>query len=157
MCVVKDAAQPGGQNQVVAYLRGCLVTRPEYFLAPPGSALKWKAALLVPRLVYLSDAVCAAHTCIVDLIHTTARSWQLTNGKMASRWRMFQGAQWEEFATVSARRRKHEVRKILHVEDRGDPKFQDVANAVSLHYLIASLWQLETNACIFWVAAVEPV
>ena len=77
--VVKDAAQPGGQNQVVAYLRGCLVTTPEYYLAPPGSVFKWKAALLVPRLVYLSDAVCAARACIVDLIHATSRSRQLTN------------------------------------------------------------------------------
>ena len=134
----------------MAYLRGCLVTTPEYFLAPPGSALKWKAALLVPRLVYLSDAVCATHTCIVDLIHATARSWQLTNGKMASRWRRFQGAQWEEFATVSARRRKHKVRTILHAKDRGGPKFQDAANAMSLHGFIASL-VLATSASILGV------
>ncbi len=38
--VVKDAAQLGGQSQDAAYLRGCLVTTPEYFLAPPGAALK---------------------------------------------------------------------------------------------------------------------
>ena len=34
--VVKDATQPGGQNQFVAYLRGCLVTTPEYLLVRPG-------------------------------------------------------------------------------------------------------------------------
>ena len=28
--VVHDAAQPGGRNQVVAYVRGCVVTTPEY-------------------------------------------------------------------------------------------------------------------------------
>ena len=99
--------------------------------------------LLVPRWVYLSDAVCAARACIVDLIQATARRWQLTNGKMASRWRMFQGAQWEEFATVSARRGKHDVRTILHAKDRGAPKFQYAANSMSLHDL-----QLETNAII---------
>ena len=70
---------------------------------------------------------------------------------------MFQGAHWEEFATVSARRRKHEVRTILRAKDLGDPKTQDAANAMSLHVVIASLGQLETNASILGSAAFEPV
>ncbi|MFM7979393.1 MAG: hypothetical protein ACKPKO_08770, partial [Candidatus Fonsibacter sp.] len=69
--VVPDAARPGGRNQAVAQLRGCLVATPDYFLAPPGSALQWKAALLLPRVVYISEAVCVAHTCMVDTIVAT--------------------------------------------------------------------------------------
>ena len=72
--VVQDAAKPGGRSQTVAHLRGCLVTNPEYFLSPPGSALQWKAALRTPRTVYLSDAVLAAHKPMVDVILATAKS-----------------------------------------------------------------------------------
>ena len=59
--IVRDVAQPGGRNQVVAHLRGCLATTPDHFVSPPGTALQWKAALLVPRVVFFSDAVRAAH------------------------------------------------------------------------------------------------
>ena len=129
------------------------MTTPEYFLAPHGSALKWKAALLVPRLADLPDAVCAAHTRTGDLILATARSWQLTKAQMASRWQTFQDAQWEDFATVTTRRRKHEVRTILHAKDRRDPEFQDAAKAMALHDFIASLGQNETNASTLGVCS----
>ena len=65
---------------------------------------------------------------------------------------MSQGAQWEEFATVAARRRKHQVRTILHTKDRGD---QDAANAMPLHGVVASLWQLESNASM--LGGLQPV
>ena len=107
--------------------------------------LLWKAALCLPRVVDFSDAVCVAHTCTVDLILATARSWQLPNGKTASRWRALQGAQWE-FAMVSERLRKHEVRTILHAKDRGGPTFRGAGHVMSLHDLIASHGQVETNA-----------
>ena len=146
--VVRDAAQPGGRNQAVAHLRGCLVTTPEYFLSPPGAALQWKAALLVPRVVYLSQAVCAAHMVMVDLIRSTESTLQLPNGKSASRWRVFVGEQWEDFKTLSSRRRTHEIRTILHATDRGDPTFQDAANVMALHEFLASLGHLDGNASI---------
>ena len=70
--VVKDVAQPGGQNQVVVYLRGCLVTTPEYLLAPLGSALKWKVALIVPRLS-TSQTQCAQRTHALSTSSTQQR------------------------------------------------------------------------------------
>ena len=82
MLVVQDAAKPGGRNQVVAHLRGCLVTTLDYFLSPPGSALQWKAALLAARVVYLSEAVVAAHRPMIDLILATAKN------RAGSRWRI---------------------------------------------------------------------
>jgi hypothetical protein len=146
--VVRDAAQPGGRNQAVAHMRGCLVTTPEYFFSPPGAALQWKAALLVPRVVYVSQAVCAAHKVMVDLIRSTESTLQLPNGKSASRWRVFVGEQWEEFKTLFSRRRTHEIRTLLHATDRGDPTFQDAPNVMSLHEFLASLGHLDGNASI---------
>jgi hypothetical protein len=147
--IVRDAAKPGGRNQAVAHLRGCLVTTPEHFLSPPGTALQWKAALHVPRVVFLSDAVRAAHTCMVDLILATARALQLPNGKEASRWRTFVGAaEWEDFQVLAARRRKHETRTVLHAAERGDPTFQDAPSVMSLQEFLESLGQLEASTSI---------
>ena len=122
---------------------------PEYFVSPPGAALQWNAALCVPRLVCLSDAVRAAHTCMVDLILATSRTWHLPNsGKAASRWRIFAGAaQWDELhGLATARRRRHEIRTILHARERADAKFRGAANVVTLRGFLESLGQLQVNA-----------
>ena len=120
----------------------------DYVLSPLGAALQWKAALLVPRLVYLSDAVRAAHACMVDLTLAASRAWRLPNGKAASRWRIFAGsAQWDELhGLATARRRKHEIRTILHARERADAKFRAAVNVVALHGFLESLGQLQVNA-----------
>ena len=118
----------------------------EYVLSPPGAALQWKAALLVPRLVYLPVAVRAAHTCMVDLILAASRTWRLPNGKAASRWRIFAGAaQWDELHGLAARRRTHEIRTILHARERADAKFRGAANVVAFHGFLESLGHLQVN------------
>ena len=131
----------------MARLRGCLAATPEYVLSPPGAALQWKAAGCAPRQVYLSDAVRAAHTCMADMILATSRAWRLPNGKAASRWRIFAGAaQRGEFHGLAARRRKHEVRTILHARGRADAKFRGAANVVTLHGFLESLGHLQASA-----------
>ena len=103
----------------------------------------------MPRLVRLSDAVRAARTCMVDLILATSRTWHLPNsGKAASRWRIFAGAaQWDEFhGLATARRRKHEVRTILHARERAGAKFRGAVNVVTLHGFLESLGHLQVNA-----------
>ena len=101
----------------------------------------------MPRRVYLSDAVHAAHTCMVDPILATSRTWHLPNGKAASRWRIFAGAaQWDEFHGLAARRRKHEIRTILHARERADAKFRAAVSVVTLHGFLESLGQLQVNA-----------
>ena len=85
---------------------------------------------------------------MVDLIQSTKNTLQLPNGKSASRWRVFVGEQWEEFKTLSSRRRAAEVRTILHATDRGDPTFQAAVNVMSLHGFLASLGHLDGNASI---------
>ena len=145
--VVQGAAQPGGRSQAVAHLRGCLVATPEYVLSPPGAALQWKAALFVPRLVYLSDAARAVHTRMVDLALAASGTWQLPNGKAASRWRIFaEAAQGDEPHGLDARRRKHEIRAILHARERAGAKFRGAANLVTLHGFLESLGHLQVNA-----------
>ena len=142
MLVVQDVAKPGGRNQVVAHLRGCLVANPEYCLSPPGSALQWKAALLLPRLVYFPEAVVVAHTAMVDVIVATVKS------RTGSRWQTFVGAaEWDAFQKLAAaRRRKHEIKTILHAGERRDAKFRGAANAATLHAFLESLGHLEVGA-----------
>ena len=97
--------------------------------------------------MYLPDAVRAAHTHMVDLILATSRTWHLPNGKAASRWRVFAGAaQWDEFRLATARRRKHEIRTILHARERADAKFRAAVNVVTVHGVLESLGQLQVNA-----------
>ena len=116
-------------------------------MSPPGAALQWKAALRVPRPVYLSDAVRAAHTCMVDMSLATSRTWHLPSSKAASRWRIFAGAApWDEPDGLDARRRKREIRTILHARERGDPKLRGAANVVTLHGFLESLGHLQVNA-----------
>ena len=140
--VVQDAAKPGGRNQVVAHLRGCLVTTPDYFLSPPGSALQWKAALLAARVVYLSEAVVAAHRPMIDLILATAKN------RVGSRWRTFVGeAEWDAFRELAAAlRRKNELRTILHARESRDAKFRGVPSVMTLHGFVASLGNLDVSA-----------
>ena len=149
--VVSDAAQPGGRNQVVAQLRGCLVTTPAYFLGPPGPALQWKAALLVPRIVFFSETVKATHKIMIDVFLATAGTWTLRDATPASRWRIFIGsAQWPEYQGLVGRRnkRKHEFRTIVHTNEREDPQFQNTPNVMILSEFVASLGQLEASGSI---------
>ena len=148
--VVSDAAVPGGRNQVVAHMRGCLVTTPAYFLAPPAPALQWKAALLVSRLVFFSGSVYAAHKTMIDVIQATAGALCLPNGRPASRWRIFVGpAQLPDYQVfVGRRNRKHELRTIVHSNERHDQQFQNKPNVMILSEFLASLGQLEATASI---------
>ena len=140
--VVQDVAKPGGRSQVVAHLRGCLVANLEYFLSPPGSALQWKAALLLPRLVCFSEAVVVAHRAMVDVILATVKS------RTGSRWQTFVGAaEWDAFQRLAAaRRRKHELRTILHAREIRDAKFRGAPNSMTLHSLVESLGHLDASA-----------
>ena len=142
MLVVQDAAQPGGRSQVVAHLRGCVVATPECLLSPPGAALQWKAALLVPRLACPPDAARVARACMVDLTLATSRTWHLPNGKAASRWRIL----WDEFQGCAARRRKNELRTILRARERGDTKLRGAASVVTLHGFLEPLGHLQVSA-----------
>ena len=85
---------------------------------------------------------------MVDLTLATARTWHLPNGKAASRWRIFAGAaQWDELhGLANARRRKHEIRTILHAREPADAKLRGAANVVALHGFLESLGHLQVNA-----------
>ena len=144
--VVSDAAAPGGRNQVVAHLRGCLVTTPDYFLAPPSPVLQWKAALAQPRIVFFSDMVNAAHKSMVEVIIATAGAW--TGLVQASRWQIFVGAnEWPQYQTfVGRRNRKNQLRTIVHTSERQHPNFQNMPAVMNLHEFLETLGQLETNS-----------
>jgi hypothetical protein len=149
--VVSDAAQPGGRNQVVAHLRGCLVTTPAYFLAPPSPALQWKAALTIPRIVFFSEMANATHKAMIDVIRETARAWTLPNAAgPASRWQIFVGAnQWPDYQVFVGRpNRKHQLRTIVHNSEKRDPHFRNTPNVMNLHEFLAALGQLEANSSI---------
>ena len=118
------------------------MTTPDYLLSPPGSALQWKAALLAARVVCLSEAVVAAHRPMVDLILATAKS------RAGSRWRTFVGeAELDAFRELAAaRRRKHELRTILHTKESRDAKFRGAPNVMTLHGFVESLGNLDVSA-----------
>ena len=150
--MVSDAAQPGGRSQVVAHLRERLATTPACYLAPPGPALQWKAALALSRIVFFSEMVNAARKSMIETILATAGAWTLPNSaNLASRWRIFVGTnQWPDYQVFLGRRinRKHELRTIVHSNERQEPQFQNMPNVMNLLEFLASLGQLEKKASI---------
>jgi hypothetical protein len=141
--VVQDPAQPGGRNQAAASLRGSLVCNTDFILTSQGLALKWQRGLAVSRVIFISDQVRNAHTCMVDLICTSKNAL----GR-ATKWQLFVGAPlWQEFQTLAARKvrqkKANEVRTVVHANERGLPQFQGATNVSSLQELIDSLKRLD--------------
>ena len=128
-----------------------MVTTPAYFLAPPGPALQWKAALALTRIVFFSEMVNATRKSMIETILATAGAWTLPNSaNLASRWRIFVGTnQWPGYQVIAGRRsRKHELRAIVHSNERQEPQFQSVPNVMNLLEFLASLGQLEKKSSI---------
>ena len=87
---------------------------------------------------------------MIDVIQATAGAFFLPNGRPASRWRIFVGpAQLADYQVfVGRRNRKHELRTIVHSDERHDQQFQNKPNVMILSEFLASLGQLEATASI---------
>ena len=97
----------------VAYLRGCLVTTPEFFLSPPRTA-SGRPSCYIGDWSTSGTSSQRAH---VDIIVQTTRAWHLPSGQFASRWWTCGGATagLPRAGSTAAQA----IRTVLHPGERG--------------------------------------